>query len=161
LRLEQTIIIALPVEEVFAYGSALHQAAGWQQDGTSEPAAMSSSSVGVRGTECRRGPNGTTEDWELEITEFEPNRVLGIISRCGAVQVCEQHVLVTDEGNTRYTVSLEMTGSKLAPSVVQARTVNALMNFKWRLEAAKAAPWQETRSPRAKPAHPERVNLSP
>lgn len=137
MKLEQTIIIARPVEEVFPHGSALHQGAEWQQDGASDLAAMKPSSVGVRGTECRRGPNGTTEDWELEVTEFEPNRVLGIVSRCGAVQVSEQDVFVTDEGNTRYTVSLEMTGSKLAPSVVQARTVNALMNFKWRLEAAK------------------------
>lgn len=137
MRLEQTIIIALPVEEVFPYGSALHQAAEWQQDAAPNLVAMSPSSVGVRGTECRRGPNGTTEHWELEVTEFEPNRVLGIVGRCGAVQVCEQHVFVKDEGNTRYTVSLEMTGSKLAPSVVQARTVNALMNFKWRVEAAR------------------------
>ena len=140
MKLEQTIIIARPIEEVFAYRAALQQAAEWQKDiletDFTNPAAAC---VGSRGTECRRGPNGTTEEWELEITEFEPNRVFGIVSRCGPVQVNERDVFARDDDNTRYTVCLEMTGSPLAVSVLQKRTVDELMHLKWRLETPESA----------------------
>lgn len=135
MKVEQSIIIACPVEEVFAYRSALHQATEWQPDLIANNfATLAATSVGARGTERRRGPNGVTEEWDLEITEFEPNCVLGIASRCGAVQVHERDVFAPDEGNTRYTAYVEMTGSKLPTSAFKKRTVDTLLHFKWRLE---------------------------
>lgn len=140
MKLEQTIIIARPIEAVFAYRAALELAGEWQKD-ILEMDFMNHAMacVGSRGTECRRGPNGTTEEWELEITEFEPNRVFGIISRCGTVQVTERDVFAREDDETRYTVCLEMTGSELTISVLQKRTVDELMHFKWRLETPDSA----------------------
>ena len=136
MKVQQTIIIARPIQEVFAYRAALQQAGEWHKDILeSDLTTTGAPCLGTRGTECRRGPNGTTEEWELEITEFEPNSALGIVSRCGPVQVQERYLFAPEEADTRCTVCLEMTGSRLPASVLQKRTVDELMNFKWRLEA--------------------------
>lgn len=136
MKVQQTIIIARPIQEVFAYRAALEQAGEWHKDILeSDLTTTGAPCLGTRGTECRRGPNGTTEEWELEITEFEPHSALGIVSRCGPVQVEERYLFAPEEADTRCTVCLEMTGSRLPASVLQKRTVDELMNFKWRLEA--------------------------
>lgn len=135
MKLQQTIIIARPVEEVFAYRTALQQVPEWQRDIiATELAPPGTAGVGARGTESRRGLDGAEEEWELEITEFELNRVLGTVSRCGPVQIHELSIFVADEGSTRYTVSVEMTGSPLTASAVQKKTVEALMHLRSRLE---------------------------
>lgn len=136
MKVEQTIIIARPIEEVFAYRSVLQNTAEWQRHVlASELATSGTTGVGTRGTERRLGANGVTEEWDLEITEFEQDRVLGIVGRCGPVRVAERHVFAKEDGNTRYTLCLQITGSPLTSSVVQKKTVETLMNLKWQLEA--------------------------
>lgn len=135
VKLEQTIIIARPVEEVFAYRSALQNAAAWQRDVvTSEVATPGTPALGTRGIEVRSRSNGDTEEWDLEITEFEQDRVLEIMARCGPVCVAERHVFVRDQRETRYTLSLDIVGSSLSLATVQRKTVETLMNLKWQLE---------------------------
>ena len=138
--MEQTIIIDRPIEEVFAYRTALHQTAEWQRDViATDLLTVGPVGLGTQGTERRRGQSDVESDWELEISEFELNRVLGIVSRCGEVQVHERDVFAPDEGNTRYTACLEMTGSRLPSAAFHRKTVEALMTLKWRIEGRKGA----------------------
>ncbi len=139
MKLEQSIIIDRPIEEVFAYRSALQQTAEWQRDviGTD----LSTTGPIMLGTQCierRRGQSDVALEWELEITEFELNRVLGTVSRCGEMQVNERDVFAPDAENTRYTASLEVIGSRLPTAAFHRKTVEALMTLKWRLEDRKA-----------------------
>ena len=136
MKLEQSIIIARPIESVFAYRSALENAAAWQRDVLATALdTLGPTRVGTRCTEVRRGPNGMTQEWRLEVTEFEQDRVLGIVGRCGSIRVDERHVFTSDDRDTRYTLYLEMTGSSLPASAAQRKTVETLLNLKWVLEA--------------------------
>ncbi len=140
MRLEQTIIIDRPIEEVFAYRTALDQTAEWQRDViATELMTVGPTALGTHGIERRRGQHDVESDWALEITEFKLNSVLGIVSRCGEVQVRERDVFAQDEGNTRYTASVEMTGSRLPSAAFHRKTIEALMTMKWRLEGRKGA----------------------
>jgi Polyketide cyclase / dehydrase and lipid transport len=135
MKMEQSIIIARPVEAVFAYRASLQQTREWQAEvlatelATAEPIA-----VGTQGTERRRESNETQSDWDIEVTEFELNRVLSIVSRCGPIQICERDVFTADEGDTRYTAFVEITGSPLPPAAFHRKTVEGLMRFKWWIE---------------------------
>jgi len=140
MKLEQSIVIDCPVEEVFAYRSALRQTAEWQRDViATDLTTVGPVTVGTQGTERRRGQSDVALDWELKVTEFELNRVLGITSICGDVQVYERDMFAADEGNTRYTTCLEMTGSRLPTAAFHRKTIEALMTLKWRLEGRKGA----------------------
>lgn len=140
MKLQQSIIIDRPVEEVFAYRSALNQTAEWQRNVIATDLFTAGPiTLGTQGTEQRRGQSDVIAEWELEITEFELNSVLGIMSRCGDVQVQERDMFAPDEANTRYTVCVEMTGSRLPTAAFHRQTVEALMTLKWRLEGRKGA----------------------
>src|SRR5437588_462771 len=113
MKLEQTIIIARPIEAVFAYRSGVGNTASWQPGVIAcDPALPGVEGIGARWTEQRRGPNGSTEQWELEITEYEPNRVLGICGQCGTLRVAERHSFAPFDGNTRYTLAMETSGAR-------------------------------------------------
>lgn len=140
MKLQQSIIIDRPIKEVFAYRSALHQTAEWQRNViATDGFAVGPIALGSRGLEQRVGQREEVSEWELEVTEFEPNSVLGIMSRCGDMRVEERVVLAPDEANTRYTVCVEMTGSRLPTAAFHRQTIEALMTFKWRLEGRKGA----------------------
>ena len=91
--------------------------------------------MGTRWTELRHGPQGLTQQWELEVIEFEPDRVLGTVGRFGAARIAERHVFLLHDGGTHYTLYLEMTGPEIPTVAVQRRTVDALLHLKWLLEA--------------------------
>lgn len=161
MEVQQTIIIALPVERVFAYRSALQQTIEWQKEViTSEVQAPGVAQLGARSVESRRGANGEAEEWELEITEFERNRVLGIESHCAAIQIRERGVFVAIAGNTSYTVSVEMTGSPLTAAALQKKIVEALLNLKWLLENPNPSNRTALRALRSK-VRPQAVPLGP
>lgn len=135
MKLEQSIIIECPVDEVFAYRSALNQTAEWQRNVIATDLITAGPiSLGTLGTEQRKGQGDEVLEWELEITEFELNSVLGIMSRCGDVHVQERDVFAPDAANTRYTVCLEMTGSRVPTATFHRQTVDALMTLRSRLE---------------------------
>jgi len=139
VKLEQTIIIDRPIEEVFAYRTALQRTAEWQRDViATELLSAGPTALGSHGTEQRRDQSDVTSQWELKVTEFEVNRVLGMVTTCGDILVRERDVLASDDRNTRYTVSLEMTGSPLPNAVFHKKTIAALVTLKERVEGRKA-----------------------
>ena len=135
MKLEQTIFIGRTISCVFDYCSTLENAAAWRHEVLTttldDPAPTQ---VGTRGTELRQGPHGVTQEWRLEVTEFEANRLLCIASSWGAVRVDERHLFTADGGSTRYTLHLELTGATAPASGLQKRTVDAMLNLKWLLE---------------------------
>jgi len=135
--MEQSIIIARPVAAVFAYRSALEQTREWQTDVlATQLATVAPVAVGTHGTESRRSAKDILSEWDILITEFELNHVLEIVSSCGAVHIRERDFFTaSDDGGTRYTTHVEMTGSPLPVSVFHKRTVEELTRLRRRLEA--------------------------
>jgi hypothetical protein len=135
MKVEQTILIGRPVSRVFAFRSALDNAPSWRPDVVATTLdTPGPTQIGTRGTELRQGPNGATQEWRLEVTELEPDRVLRIATSCGDLHVDEHHCFAAYEGQTRYTLLLELTGHATPPVALQKRTVEALLNLKWLLE---------------------------
>jgi hypothetical protein len=140
MRLVQTIIIALPVEVVFAYRSCLGHAPKWQRDVLAVDVGLPEAiGVGTRAVEHRRGSNGVAEDWELEVTEYEPDAVLRIVSQFGPVRRDERHVFVPNGGETNCTLTMELTGSTLPIATVHKQLVEGLIRLKWRMEESQQA----------------------
>lgn len=140
MKLKQAIIIARPVESVFAYRCALEKSAEWQPGVIS--AALDTHDpidVGSRWRELRRGRDGVTQEWELEVTEIEQDHLLSIVGRFGSIRVDERHEFTRDDSNTRYTLHMEVTGSPLPAGAIQRKTVEALMHLKWALEGPQQA----------------------
>jgi uncharacterized protein YndB with AHSA1/START domain len=136
MKMEQTIIIARPVEAVFAYRTSLAQTRKWHAEVLATELLTSSPiAVGTQGTERRRATNDSFSEWDIEVTAFELNRVLEIVSRCDGVEICERDVFTADDGNTRYTAHVEMTGSAVPVAAFHRRTVEALTRLKWWIEA--------------------------
>ena len=137
MKMEQSIMIARPVEAVFAYRASLRQSGEWQTDVlATELLTVPPLAVGTRCTERRRESNDNLSEWDVLVTEFEPDRVLGIVSTCGSIQIRERDFFTTsEEGSTKYTAQVEMTGSPLPTAVFHKRTVEELTRFRSRLEA--------------------------
>ncbi len=132
---EQSIIISRPVADVFAYRSALENGAAWQSGVLAcELAVPGSAGLGTRCTEIRRGPGGAIEAWELEITEYEPDSVVGVIACCGLQRMTERHMFTSEGDNTRYTLSVEISGSPALTASVQRKIVENLVRFRERVE---------------------------
>jgi hypothetical protein len=107
----------------------------WQRDVLAVDESLPETvGVGTRAVEHRRGSNGVTETWELEITEYEQDAVLRIVSQCGPIRRDERHVFVPDGADTNCTLTMELTGSALPVSTVQKQLVEGLIRLKWRLE---------------------------
>ena len=136
MRFEQTIIIVRAPQVVFAYRCVLENSPKWQRGViNSTRATPGPTEVGTQWFEQRRGPGGVVEDWELEVTEFEADRLLGITGRCGDTYVQERHRLDDEGGATRYTLSVDVTGSPTPISLVQKQAIDGLLHHKWALEA--------------------------
>ena len=120
-----------------AYRASLQQSGEWQTTVVAtEVLTVAPLTVGTRGTERRRESNDNLSDWDILITEFERDRVLGIMSTCGAIQIRERDLFTfSDDGSTKYTVQVEMTGSSLPTAAFHKRTVEELTRFRSRLEA--------------------------
>ena len=140
MKVEQSIVIERPIDVVFAHRSVLDKTAEWQRDViATELLTVGPVACGTRATETRRGQGDAEADWDLEITEFELNRVLGIVSRCGDLELHERVVFTAVEGNTCYTARIELIGSKLPNTVFQKKTVEALLTLKEQIEGRTAA----------------------
>ena len=135
--MEQSIIIARPVAAVFAYRSALEQTREWQTDVlATQLATVAPVAVGTHGTESRRNAKDILSEWDILITEFELNHVLGIASSCGVVHIRERDFFTaSDDGAPSTTPMWKMTGSPLTVSVFHKRAVEKLTRFRTRLES--------------------------
>jgi uncharacterized protein YndB with AHSA1/START domain len=98
VRIELTVAIARPLQEVFDYLSDVERLPEWQQ---SALAARSEAPLaeGVRIEERRRVLGREIEN-ELEVTAYEPPRRLTLRALRGPVRFTVDHELVADGGST-------------------------------------------------------------
>jgi len=138
----QSIIIDRPIEVVFAAGSALDRRSEFRRgivDG--EWMDPDIAGLGARCTETRSTSAGEAESWELEITEFAQDDALTILASCDPVVIVERHLFERDRGDprhTRYTLSLEVSGSSITGGAVQKQIVETLVYFREHVETPRA-----------------------
>jgi carbon monoxide dehydrogenase subunit G len=105
VRIEFTIDVARPVEEVFEHLTDLRRQPEWQasavESRSDEPLAE-----GVRIVECRRVMGKEIHN-ELEVTGFDPPRQLTLKALNGPVRFTVDHRLAEADGGTRLRVVAE------------------------------------------------------
>jgi carbon monoxide dehydrogenase subunit G len=127
VRIELTIDVARPAEEVFAHLVDLDRLPEWQKSAV-ESRADEPLAEGVRIFECRRAL-GREVHSELEVTEFDRPRRLMLKTRKGPVRFTVDHRLAEADGGTRLTVVAEGKAGGLMRlgEPMLARTVEAEM----------------------------------
>ena len=127
VRIELTIDVARPAEEVFAHLVDLDSLPEWQSSAV-ESRADEPLAEGVRIFECRRAL-GREVHSELVVTEFEPPRQLTLKTLKGPVKFTVDHRLAEADGGTRLTVVAEGKAGGLMRigGPVLARTVETEM----------------------------------
>jgi carbon monoxide dehydrogenase subunit G len=127
VRIELTIDVARPAEEVFAHLVDLDRLPEWQESAV-ESRADEPLAEGVRIFECRRAL-GREVHSELEVTEFDRPRRLMLKTLKGPVRFTVDHRLVEADGGTRLTVVAEGKAGGLMRlgEPMLARTVEAEM----------------------------------
>ena len=127
VRIELTIDVARPAEEVFAHLVDLDRIPEWQESAV-ESRADEPLAEGVRIFECRRAL-GREVHSELEVTEFDRPRRLMVKTLKGPVRFTVDHRLAEADGGTRLTVVAEGKAGGLMRlgEPMLARTVEAEM----------------------------------
>jgi carbon monoxide dehydrogenase subunit G len=127
VRIELTIDVARPAEEVFAHLVDLDRLPEWQESAV-ESRADEPLAEGVRIFECRRAL-GREVHSELEVTEFDRPRRLMLKTLKGPVRFSVDHRLAEANGGTRLTVVAEGKAGGLMRlgEPMLARTVEAEM----------------------------------
>ena len=127
VRIELTIDVARPAEEVFGHLVDLDRLPEWQSSAV-ESRADEPLAEGVRIFECRRAL-GREVHSELEVTEFDRPRRLVLKTLKGPVKFTVDHRLAEADGGTRLTVVAEGKAGRLMRlgEPVLARTVEAEM----------------------------------
>jgi uncharacterized protein YndB with AHSA1/START domain len=142
VKVEVSVVINRPVEEVFAFVTRIENWNQWDAQ-LAEVKKTSEGPVGV-GTTCQevRHFMGRRMESTNEITEYEPNRKLSFKSTSGPFPVEGGYTFESVEGGTKFTVKGQAeTGGffKLTDPIVrravkgQLETINA--NLKELLEA--------------------------
>jgi carbon monoxide dehydrogenase subunit G len=136
---EHSIAIDRPVEEVFAFVADKENDARWRP-GVQEITKASGDGVGAVYHQRVKGPGGKAIPADIEITELEPNRVIGFRTIEGPVRPEGRFELEATDGGTRVTFSLraELRGLKRLMTGMVAKTMrrelDALDNLKRVLE---------------------------
>ena len=127
VRIELTIDVARPAEDVFTYLVDLDRLPEWQESAV-ESRADEPLAEGVRIFECRRAL-GREVHSELEVTEFDRPRRLMLKTLKGPVKFTVDHRLAEADGGTRLTVVAEGKAGGLMRlgEPMLARTVEAEM----------------------------------
>ncbi len=127
VRIELTIDVARPAEEVFEHLVDLDRLPEWQSSAV-ESRADEPLAEGVRIFECRRGL-GREVHSELEVTEFDRPHRLMLKTLKGPVRFTVDHRLAEADGGTRLTVVAEGKAGGLMRlgEPMLARTVEAEM----------------------------------
>ena len=127
VRIELTIDVARPAEDVFAHLVDLDRLPDWQESAV-ESRADEPLAEGVRIFECRRAL-GREVHSELEVTEFDRPRRLTLKTLKGPVKFTVDHRLAEADGGTRLTVVAEGKAGRLMRfgEPMLARTVEAEM----------------------------------
>jgi uncharacterized protein YndB with AHSA1/START domain len=98
VRIELTLEVACPAENVFAALTDLEHLPDWQSSSVSSK-ADGPLAVGTRIRE-QRTLMGRVLDNELEVTAFDPPRRITLEGRSGPVPLSIDHELVEDDGKT-------------------------------------------------------------
>ena len=125
IRIETSVVINRPVEEVFEFTDNVENAQQWQSE-LSESVYTSEPPVQV-GTTVRQARQylGRRFESTWEITEHEPNRKVRFKATSGPIQFEGEATYDSVEGGTKYTVVIEGEPGgffKLAEPIV-ARTI--------------------------------------
>jgi uncharacterized protein YndB with AHSA1/START domain len=136
LRVEHTVEIARPADDVFALLVDVERVPEWQASAV-ESRADVPLAEGVRIHE-RRHFLGHDEETELEVTAFEPNRRLALRTLKGPVRLKIDHLLEEQDGRTQLHVTAEGKPRgllRLASPAVTARARQELRRDFARLKA--------------------------
>jgi uncharacterized protein YndB with AHSA1/START domain len=137
---QRTVTIQKPVPEVFAFVADHDNDPRWRP-GVVEIHKASGDGVGERWDQRVKGPAGRSIPAGIEITAFEPDRMLAFRAFEGPVRPEGRYELAEQDGATRLTFSLraELTGLKKLMSPMVQKQMNAevgnLDNLKRVLEA--------------------------
>ncbi|MFQ5795356.1 MAG: SRPBCC family protein [Candidatus Bipolaricaulia bacterium] len=144
-RIEVSVMINRPIEEVFAFAASPENDLQWQS-GLLESEQTSEGPMDV-GTTLRQVHKflGRRIEMDFEVTEYEPNRKASFKNTSGPVQVEASDIFEPVEGGTKLTVVIQgETGGffKLADPIVarmlKRQTEADLGNLKDLLEAQTA-----------------------
>jgi hypothetical protein len=131
---QQSIVVDCPLADVFAFGCDLAKRCQWQRGTvTGQLIDPDIAELGARCTETRKGPGGATEEWALEVVAFERDDLLTIRAECACGCVLERHVFAIDPSSTkrtRYTLTLEATGTRWTTGDLQRQIVDHLIHFR-------------------------------
>jgi uncharacterized membrane protein len=141
-RVEASVVIDRPLEEVFAFAGNLENHTQWNS-GVVEAEQTSEGPIGV-GTTFRGVDHFLRQrvEWTSEVTEYQPERRVDYTIAAGAIHLEESCTFEPVEGGTKLTVLYEGEAGgiiKLAEPIVvrmlQRQTEGNLANLKDVLEA--------------------------
>jgi uncharacterized protein YndB with AHSA1/START domain len=133
------IVIDRPVGEVFAFLANAQNDPEWRE-GVLEIERAAGSGVGTRYRQRVKGPGGRPIPADIEITEYEQDRLIGFRATSGPVRPSGRYELTPADGGTRVRFELraEVRGLKrlMAPMVqrTMSKEVAALEKLKRVLE---------------------------
>ena len=133
------IVIERPIGEVFTFLSNAENDRLWRT-GVSEIRHVAGSGLGARYEQSVKGPGGRQIGANIEITEFEPDRLIGFQTTSGPVRPQGRCVLTAIDGcaQVRFELEARLSGlRKLMGSMVQRsmnNEVGQLANLKQLLE---------------------------
>ena len=141
-RIEESVQIQCPVDEVFAYTTQAKSWPEWQSF-IMEAEQTSQGPMGVGTT--FKGTNrmmGRTMKWTAKVTEYEPNRTWAKNITCGSVIIEERMTYDPLEGRIKFTIVYDMKVggflklfSAMVVSSTRKETKKSLNNLKSILEA--------------------------
>jgi uncharacterized protein YndB with AHSA1/START domain len=141
-KAENTIVINVPVEKVFAFVTDGLQAGKWRPSVTDVALAEGTAgTVGATYKQGLKGPSGRRIDGDYRIVDVVPNQTFSFEVIAGPAHPRGQYIFETAEGGTsvRFILSLETTGlQKLLDPIITStmnKEVASLANLKTYLEA--------------------------
>jgi uncharacterized membrane protein len=132
--------IQRPIAEVFGFLADAENDPKWRR-GVIEISRVSGSGVGARYRQGVKGPGGRRLDADIEITQLEPDSLIGFRATSGPVRPTGQYRLESAGSGTRvhFTLDADLPGLKKVMAPVVQKTMNSevgqLENLKRVLEA--------------------------
>ncbi len=123
-RIEESVEIKRPADEVFAYTTDAKNWPKWQST-IPEAAQTSPGPVGVDATfKGTIRMMGLSMKWTARATEFEANRRFGKTIACGSITNEQHNTYESKDGGTRFTIAYDMKVAGLmklfSPMIVNA-----------------------------------------
>jgi uncharacterized protein YndB with AHSA1/START domain len=103
VRLQHSVVVARPVDDVFAFLADPDNLPRWQSGLVEVRKAGTEAGIGARHVEVRSFMGKQIEQ-TLEVTAYEPPRVLDFTVVEGPLSLCVGHTLSAEDGGTRIDV---------------------------------------------------------